>query len=443
MDFLKPSFGILKKYYQAPQSNLKLMLSKVLDREGTTSLKGVITRTVLGVIRSEKLLDVAIKHKSERDMNRLDMDVLILLRIGVYLLFYSDAHPDYAVVNELVNFSRDNTKGFINALLRGCLKERSKILKTIEEITDLQIKYSISDAIIQSLKILAPKNIEENLEYLNQEPLFHLRINTKDFPCNLVKDVLVKEKVTYAELPQLNSFEVRGSGSQLRQLLREKKYYYFQNTASQMVSIIAAQYSKTWILDACAAPGTKSVTLSLIKPTINIVAQDLSQQRIKLLKETCRDFNVTNIHCLAGDIHKPPLKKSFDLIILDAPCTSSGTLRKNPDLKLKINSEMIKENSNQQVKLLHSLITNFPGTTILYSVCSFIRDETEEVMEKTLSSESTLRPSSKINITDLSDLLDQYGFKYKKSKYGFYLLPDDTLNNDLFYLSLLRNKSKT
>jgi 16S rRNA (cytosine967-C5)-methyltransferase len=159
------------------------------------------------------------------------------------------------------------------------------------------------------------------------------------------------------------------------------------------------------------------------------------------LNDFCDGYGLKNIKPIVSDVKRSVLKKKFDFIILDAPCTSAGTLRKNPDLKLKINLSLVKKNAENQLEMLQSIIKNYSNVLVLYSVCSFIADETEDVLDRMIHRREQASGLPKIEIMDLSAILDGYGFKYKKGSYGFYLLPDPILNNDLFYISLLTLKS--
>lgn len=435
MDIFKPSFKLLEQYYKAPERNLKRLLANFLDKDTGEAHQG-ITRTVYGVVRRELTLDFILQQLSRRKPGKIQTDVLILLRIAIYFLIFSGSYPDYAVVNEAVQLTKDKAKGFVNAVLRRCTRDKNNIKSILETIREPHIKYSISPLLIDHLKTISI-DVPTVLEYLDREPVFHIRTNQKNFDNEEVKEVLAREQLIFKELKSFNSFEVEGaggSGTRLRRLLKEKKYFYFQNTASQLISIIAAQFSKEAVLDCCAAPGTKSVTLSLLKPQLTIYANDINVKRIFLLKDFCHDYQLKKIIPLVSDVNTPCFKKNFNFIVLDAPCTSSGTLRKNPDLKLKINQNMVRKHAENQYRMLCSVIDMVSNGYILYSVCSFMKDETEDVLERIVNRKDW-------EIIDLSGILEDYGFEYKKAKYGFYLLPDAALNNDLFYISLLRIKN--
>ncbi|MCP5107210.1 MAG: hypothetical protein GY950_27735 [bacterium] len=433
MDVLKPSFAVLKQYEKDRGRNLKLLLADVLDRDKSESHQG-ITRTVSGVIRRQRLLDYFIQQFSNRGPKKLERDVLILLRIGLYLLIYSRSYPAHAVVNETVGLVKSKAKGFVNAVLRRCTRDKEKIPGMMAAVTDLSVKHSISPLLIEHLKHISA-DLNASLDYLDREPVFHIRVNSKDFSYAGVKEVLGRGEIGFNELNSFHAFSVdgaHGSGLQLRRLLQEKKYFYFQNTASQLVSIIAAQFSRQTVLDCCAAPGSKSVTLSLLKPRLTVYANDINAKRIMLVKDFRTAYGLDNIKPVVSDVNQLGLRGPFDFIILDAPCTSAGTLRKNPDLKLKITPGLVRKNADGQARMLETLITRFPGAHILYSVCSFIRDETEDVLSRVIPR----HPGAET--ADLSPILEEYGFNYKKGRYGFYLLPHPELNNDLFYLSLVK-----
>jgi 16S rRNA (cytosine967-C5)-methyltransferase len=442
MHFLKPSLRILNRYFQDPLVNLKLILSRELDEIRSDENRQAITRVVYGVVRNQRLLDHVIRQFSHLKLGKIQQDILVLLRIGIYLLVYSKSYPDYAVVNEVVKAiraSRGKAKGFVNAVLRNMAKDKTAVLDFLENIDQLEIAYSISDVLVNNLGVISPQ-IEVDLAYLNREPLFHLRVNTKDFEYTEIKQILADHGVNFNELEQFQSFEIKETRRVLHRLIKEKPFY-FQNTGSQVASIIASRFAGQTVLDCCAAPGTKSVTLSLLNPRLTIYANDINPKRAKLMKEFLTRYRFTNIIPLVSDASRMGIQPgtTIDFMIVDAPCTSSGTLRKNPDLKLKIDNDMVSRNAEIQHGIMASLIKHFSNNSalryILYSVCSFIREETEGLMGKVFHCFPGI---DRFKTIDLSALLEEYGFTFKKGDYGYYLLPSDTLNNDIFYMVLLK-----
>lgn len=434
MEFLKPSLNVLKRFYNDPGKNLKLLLSGELDKIKDYHKHQAITRTVYGVVRNHRLLAYLVQKISQRKLKKIQLDVLLLLKIGIYLLIFSKSYPDYAVVNEAVKAAKTQKKSFVNALLRNITTNKTTIMNHLGNIRQLNIIYSIPDVLIDNLKLISTQ-LEENLEYLNREPLFHIRVNQKESSYIEAKQLLKDNEITAGEPGKFHSFEIKQSGQVINRLLA-KPLFYFQDTGSQMISIIASQFARKKVLDCCAAPGTKSVTLSLLNPQLTIYANDINPKRVKLLKDFRNQYDLTRINPIVSDIKRISFKKNIDFIIVDAPCTSSGTLRKNPDLKIKINSDLINKNAKNQYEIMESITSCFSSPAyILYSVCSFIKEETEDVMERLFDK---LSLGDRFEIVDLTLLLEEYGFLFKRGSFGYYLLPSWTLNNDLFYISLLK-----
>ncbi|UCH95833.1 MAG: hypothetical protein JSV88_03040 [Candidatus Aminicenantes bacterium] len=437
MEFLKPSFHVLKKFYSDPKKNLKLILSGELDKISDFNKHQAITRTVYNVVRNDLLLEHIIQKLSQRKLKKIQPDVVLLLKIGIYLLIFSKSYPDYAVVNEVVHAAKEKTKSFVNALLRNTTANKTSIINSLKDIRQLNITYSISTVLMDNLKLIS-HHLEKDLDYLNREPRFHIRVNPKDSSYVETKQVLEDQQIPFKELEKFHTFEIKESGQVINRLLG-KNQFYFQNTGSQVISIIASRFARETALDCCAAPGTKSVTLSLLNPNLTVYANDIHPQRAKLLKDFLSRYDLSSIKPLVSDIKHIHFKKDFDFIIVDAPCTSSGTIRKNPDLKIKIDSDGVNKNAQNQYKMMESIITGFSNFSyILYSVCSFIKEETEGIMEKLFNNRFM---ADRFEIADLMPLLEEYAFTYKKANYGYYLLPSYTLNNDLFYISLLKTRS--
>lgn len=439
MEFLKPSLNVLKRFYNDPGKNLKLLLSGELDKSKDHHKHQDISRTVYGVVRNHRLLEYLVQKISRRKLKKIQPEVLLLLKIGIYLLIFSQSYPDYAVVNEVVKAAKSQTKRFVNALLRNITTNKTTIMNHLENIRQLDIVYSIPGILIDNLKLIS-NQLEKNLEYLNREPRFHIRVNQKDYSYHEAKQMLTENKIAARELEKFHSFEIKQSGQVINRLLA-KSLCYFQDTGSQMISIIASRFARKNVLDCCAAPGTKSVTLSLLNPRLTIYANDINPQRMKLLKDFRNQYDLTGIKPLVSDIKQISLKKDIDFIIVDAPCTSSGTLRKNPDLKIKINNDLVNKNANNQYEIMESITSYFPGPVyILYSVCSFIHEETEGIM-KSLFDKLSL--ADRFEIIDLTRFLEEYGFLFKRGSCGYYLLPSETLNNDLFYICLLKSSPQS
>jgi len=430
MNFLSPAAAILVDYYRQPQANLRLLLGRFL-RDYAGSDKNALTRTVYGVVRKEIALEHVIGLFLKNKGQPPPLPTQVLLRIAVFLLLYSDSYPEYAVVNEAVTAAAKRDKPFVNAVLRQLLRRKQEVRERIERGDDLGLKFAISPLLLAGLRRLAAAGAAD-LEYLDREPAFHLRFHPGRMTMEGAQRALEAAGIPCRELPALGCFETTAAG-QVLDKPEQLGGFYVQNTGSQAVALAAAARAEREVCDVAAAPGGKSLTLACLRPDLKIWASDVSPQRLRLLEQNIRRLRLDGIQSFTADILRyPPGREAADLVILDAPCTASGTLRKNPDLKNKITAETVQANAAQQKLMLASLAVRFPNARILYAVCSFLREESEEVVEKTALARG-LKPEP------LAPLLEKYGFRIHQGRFGVYLLPSD-LNNDLFYISLLEPK---
>jgi 16S rRNA (cytosine967-C5)-methyltransferase len=438
MQFLKPAVTILSRFKKDHQQNLKLLISRQLTEQSVRLLpntdRQALTRLVYGVIRQEPRLHFIIQQVSKRKIKKIQAPVLLLLDIATYLLFFSDSYPSYAVVNEVVNCAGKKTRSFINALLRNMVRQEKEIRAALAQTPDPEIKYAMSPFLIRQLQLIS-NDLEGDLQYLNREPVFHLRVNHRVHTYNAALELLIAKEISYNEMPSFDSFEIKEAGLVVQQLLHGGGFY-FQNSASQLIAIIASRFAGSHVLDCCAAPGSKSITLALLNPQLSIVANDIHPGRAKMIANSASSMQLDNIVTSVSDIESYSFQGDFDFIMVDAPCTSAGTVRKNPDLKVKIDAQQVTRNADAQERIMSTLLQHsLTGKPyILYSVCSFIKEETETIITNALASPT----GAKFETVDISDILTEFGFQFHKGKQGFYLLPDEKLNNDIFFLCLLK-----
>lgn len=434
MNFLDPAIQILTRFREFPQTNLKLLLNRSLNDQPPEA-RPKTTRLVYDIIRKQHLLDTVISRFSRIRSEKIDSPTRILLVIGAHLLLYAGTTPDYAIVNEIVARATESSRGFVNGLLRNLSRRRDQVLKELETIPDPEIRHSISRLLIDDLRRIS-SDLESDLQYLNTEPVFHLRTNTWTTTQERLKECLSGQGIEFRYLKPFHSFEIRNPGRIMDEIINRGQGF-IQNTGSQLVSILGSRLSRKRILDGCAAPGTKSMNLHLLKPELKIISNDINPKRIRLMRDFHQKCRMPVDSLVVSDLTSQAFGPEFDLILLDAPCSSSGTLRKNPDLKLKITRESLREHSVLQSRMLASLLESHPQIRILYSVCSFTEMETEAVFEQLDTPSNHLAADN----GELSGILGELGFRSREGKWGVYLLPDRDLNNDLFYLALIRKKS--
>ena len=426
MNHLAEAYQILTQYYKTPATNLKLLVNRYLERHHSQDAANT-SRTVYGVIRKEKLLELVIATFSRTPLKKIDLPTATLLKIGIFLMLFSEGFPDYAIVNETVSSAPKKSKRFINGILRTVGRQKDKASAAMDGAQDPAIRHSLHPGLVDRIRQLTGDRFQTTLDYLDSEPIFHLKPNPAAISYGDLLQEVKAADIAVKEIPKFQSLEIKQPGK-IKDLITTHKAY-FQNTASQFISFLAAQYAESAVLDCCAAPGSKTVTLKRQKPELQVAAADINHSRLRMLQPVIRHNQLGDVSLLAMNALFPALKNAFDLIMVDAPCSSVGTIRKNPDLKLKTDSAVIRRNAGHQIEILDALLRQFPGRCFLYSVCSFTAPETDDVLDA-ISQKHT------IDTIDIAPLAKDFGFEFKRGRHGVYLLPSPSLNNDLFYISL-------
>jgi len=350
---------------------------------------------VLGVLRRQLWLDKLIEHYAKRAVESLDFPVRLALRIGLYQLRFLTRVPASAAVNEAVNLVRSarvsSAAAFVNAVLRRAIREA---------------EYDPSTALVEATERLAVETshplwlierwanqfgLEETVAFAranNHLPPVAFRCgrgNFTDFENRLIAAGAVVEPSRVAE----NAWRVSGATSLLRELAAEGNIY-FQDEASQLVAQTVEAQPGECVLDLCAAPGSKTTLMAQrAGDAALIVASDVSAKRLEIILKMSALQNLKSIKSLLLDAAQPlPFKpRSFDRILIDAPCSGTGTLRRNPEIRYRISEHDIHTLATQQQLFLQNAARVLkPGGQLVYSTCSVERDENEVVIDAFLES---------------------------------------------------------
>lgn len=332
---------------------------------------------VLGVLRNQIYLDALISKLSGG--KKIDSVVKIILRIALFQIIFLDKIPAHAVLNDAVNLTqkakKTSAKGFVNAILRRFQREKIE-LNFDDEIEKLSIETSHPRWLIE--KWIGQFGIDETAKLAianNQTPKSSYRWTAKT--TDAVKKSLEKE--TDAKF--------------LRELAENGKIY-FQEEGSQMVGNVVNLKENDKFLDVCAAPGSKTTqVISNFKSQISnlIVAGDFNSKRTKILKENCERQGAKSVNILQYDAEEslPFADESFDVILVDAPCSGTGTIRHNPEIRYFLEEKDFENLARKQLKILinaSKLVRS--GGHIIYSTCSLEIDENEFVANQFLSENS-------------------------------------------------------
>ncbi|MET0753005.1 MAG: 16S rRNA (cytosine(967)-C(5))-methyltransferase RsmB [Pyrinomonadaceae bacterium] len=348
----------------------------------------------LGVLRRQIYLDRIIEKLTNKNVEKFDLAVVLALRLGLYQLLFLDKIPDYSAINESVNLvqkaKKTSAKGLVNAVLRRVLREKVELDFT-DEIEKISVKTSHPRWLIEKWTRQFGFEETEKLALANNEtpkPAFRFTGNfhhgdteTRSFfeTSKFVEGCFIAEKI------DSNLLELAG-----------KSEIYFQDEASQMVAGIIKPEENQKFLDVCASPGSKTTQIGNRKSEIGnlIVAGDLYFQRVKFLRENCRKQGVDFVQIVQYDAEKslPFAENAFEWVLVDAPCTGTGTIRHNPEIRYFLREKDFAELSGKQLEILKNaskLVKS--GGKLIYSTCSLEREENESVVEKFLEAHAEFR----------------------------------------------------
>lgn len=338
----------------------------------------------LGVLRKQIYLDRIVGKLTGG--KKLDTVVKIILRIALYQLIFLDKIPAHAAINDAVNLTRIakkySAKSFVNAILRRFTREKIE-LDFADEIEEMAVVTSHPRWLIE--KWIADFGFEETAKLAaanNETPKLNYRFTAKTTDA-------IKKSVENENIQNEKSFLLE---------LAENGKIYFQDTGSQLVGAAVELKKNESFLDVCAAPGSKATQIALRKENgiekNFIVAGDFYWQRVKILMENCRKQGADFVNILQYDAERglPFADECFDVVLLDAPCSGTGTLRHNPEIRYFLEEKDFRELSGKQLTILKNASKLIkPGGRIIYSTCSLEKEENEEVIGKFLGETSGFR----------------------------------------------------
>ena len=349
---------------------------------------GLATELVMGVLRWRSVLDQTLARASSQKLPRLDLEVLTALRLGIYQLQFLSRVPARAAIFESVEIVKTARKRsaapFVNAVLR-------KIGTTAP--------FDIAQEILttDNARTLAAKSahpdwlVERWVARYGLETASQICLHNQTIPPTAihVQDDATAQEVAQAGV-QLSPGLILSAARRVQSGDLSKTTAYregrasFHDEASQLVALLLGNGQV--ILDCCAAPGSKTALLAKENPRAQVIATDLHPHRARLLRELTK---TTNIHVLAADARNLPFRPGFDRILADVPCSGTGTLARNPEIKWRLTPSDLLDLQARQIAILKSTLALLaPGGRLLYSTCSLEREENEDVVSAVLTGAS-------------------------------------------------------
>lgn len=363
-----------------------IVLDKALSNQNISQVdKNFITKLVHGVLQNYYRLDYKIKKINNSNIKR---KVYLILLISLYQIDYMDKIPNYAIVNEANKLTKslvDNyASKFVNAFLQSYLNTNIEINRDDfdNEYKYLEVYYSMPEFIIRLLtKQYGEEVCLKILESTLISPKLSLRINSY----KTSKQELLKND-EYKDGNLVNSlFYVGRTREKLNKDIKEG-LISIQDEAGQLIAPLLELKENDLVLDMCAAPGSKTCHMGeLLKNKGKIIAIDLYEHRLELLKKAATRLNLENIETKAIDstkLNELYSNEYFDKILLDAPCSGLGVIRRKMDIKYNVSPTSIDELVVLQKELLEVSYSLLKENGILvYSTCTLNKKENEKQIE--------------------------------------------------------------
>lgn len=399
------------------EKTLEEALTIKIDNEKDAALYREIIK---GVFRHRITLDYYIQQFLKKKNQKIHKPIRMILRMSFYQWIYLEKIPAHAIVNEGVElakkFGHRGTAGFVNAILRKATAKRIDPSKLqFDRVLDtIHIKYSLP---LDLTKYFIQAYGEEwTLDYAKNTleiPDVHIRVNTNKRALEDLKKDFEKEGILCQELEGVESALRISQGNVFQTNAFKEGDFYVQDKAAMSVvdfMLEGLEDKSMTLLDVCGAPGGKSIAASFAKKSLSIKCCDVQKDKIKKIKENIKRLGIKTIKpCLRDGRHLERSEiKSYDLVLLDAPCSGYGLLKRKPEIKYNRTLKDVKNLVKLQEELINTSIKYLrDGGYFIYSTCTLTMEENELQIEDFLKRHKEF------------DLVDQRVLALNKESDGF------------------------
>jgi 16S rRNA (cytosine967-C5)-methyltransferase len=391
----------------------------------SASDRGLCQELVYGAVRWQATLDWLISRKTG---NRPQKPLLqILLRLGLYQIFWLDRIPNHAAVHETVDLAKrggfHSQAGFINAVLRGYLREFEKTGRLLDELkqTEPHLAYSHPQWLAAKWQARwGPDKAAQLMAWNNTPPKTFARVNTLKADPGKLLEQWRNENVEYDFvrrdwLEENLVFELKSHPPLTRLASFRQGLFYVQDPSTLLAVRELDPRPGEAVLDLCAAPGGKLTCIAqLMRNEGRLVAQDISEERFHLIRENCVRLGATSVEPALIPAHNPQATTAasqptavFDRVLLDAPCSNTGVMRRRVELRWRIRAGEIQRLQATQRDLLRTAATRVkPGGTLVYSTCSLEPEENTAVIEQFFSEHTGFHLDNQRELLPFADAVD-------------------------------------
>lgn len=354
------------------------------------------TRLVYGVLQNRMLLDFWLAAYCTQKPDHLQFPLLDILRLGTYQIVFLDKVPDSAAVNESVNLTRQvgraQASGLVNAVLRKIVQNKNDLPKpdNRDAVQYISLTYSHPKWLVKRLvKLLGAEGAEAFCKSNNAVVPVTVQVNPlKTTPEDLLNEL--REAGVAAEphpwVP--GCLELSGTGNLVELPSFRDGKFLVQDGAARLVTEAAAPQPGWQVIDVCSAPGGKAFSAAMaMEDRGNVLSCDLHENKLKRVREGAERLGLTSIRTVAADGRTfcPEWESSADLVLVDAPCSGLGIIRKKPEIRYKRPDDLFSLPVVQAAILDNAAHYVKPGGTLLYSTCTILPEENEQITDAFLA----------------------------------------------------------
>jgi 16S rRNA (cytosine967-C5)-methyltransferase len=380
------AFDILLRVERESSYAAELLHSAACNRLSVAD-HALATELVMGVLRWRSRLDGEISRASSQPLSRLDLEVLAAFRLALYQFRWLDRIPVRAALHESVELVKRARKRsaapYVNAVLRKLSKASGVALRlSIVNPSPRLLSETFAHPLwmverwAHDYGLAAAQHICQHNQSI---PTTAIRLRLPESDSQLAGKEI--ELLPGALLSSARRFR---SGDITTTEAFRKGRVVIQDEASQLVAALVGPGAK--ILDCCAAPGGKTLAIADRNPNAAITAIEIRPHRARLLHKLLSIEAAGRIKVVAADARNLPVAEFFDRILADVPCSGTGTLGRNPEIKWRLQPEDLADLRHRQLAILRSALARVaPGGHLIYSTCSLEKEENEEVVEQAMS----------------------------------------------------------
>lgn len=388
-------FNILMDVYlNDAYSNIaiKRHLSEKISKQD----ENLVREIVYGVLENEMYIDYILRKASKIKIKKIHPKILIILKMGIYQLIFMDRIPDSAAVNESVNLAKKHghkgTIGFVNGVLRNINRNKDEFMKIdVKSKSEyISIKYSHPKWMVDRwVKEFGEEFTEDLCMINNSKPELNIRVNNLKITKDKLKDILEEKDFMIRDGKYAKDTIIVENPSRITELKEFKQGHFFiQDESSSLVGEIMDPKPNSIVLDICSAPGGKATHIAEIMGNKGkVLSRDIHENKLELIEENAKRLGIKIIETKASDARKrdESLVDIADYLLIDAPCSGFGLIRRKPEIKWNRKEKDVDELIDIQYQILNNAKDYLKvGGTLIYSTCTIENDENINMIKRFL-----------------------------------------------------------